>query len=378
MGAYLIRTIAAYLAIQVRTTCVYSYRALVGSYTQTCGLPIPGIGQATGTWYEYQVGSYIMYGRLLPVCARCLFAEVHSLAMGFARWVARWVLLVGVVCFSAVHATRNVEVSFFQNEGSSAREPYTLVAQPDIASFGVVPYQKTLPKTGQALLAYVQWNSWPLMCSAANIGPPNHTGPWVALALRGNCPFAQKTLTAQQLGAEALIIVDTENARGGREPHMADGANTGDELNIPTLLISQEDGKWLGRIKPQYVSIDFSLSGPQVASPNVTVWNLPTSTKGAALLTHYRPWFTESANFKGRVNVQPRFPFLSATVLQCDGKAVTDAGCDSSPAPSPRLAQPWPKRLGTYQIPADSSRAGGSRTRASRKVGTTAALAPCF
>ena len=168
-----------------------------------------------------------------------------------------------------------------------------------------------------------------LMCSAANIGPPNHAGPWVALALRGECPFAQKTLTAQQLGAQALIIVDNENSRGGREPHMADGTNSGDALTIPTLLISREDGAWLRSKQPQYVSIDFTLSGPQVASPNVTVWNLPTTTKGAALLTHYRPWFTDTTNFKGRVNVQPRFPFLSASAMRCDGKTVTAAGCDS-------------------------------------------------
>ena len=125
---------------------------------------------------------------------------------------AAWVLLVGaVVCFDAVRATRNVGINFFHDE-SSAAETHTLSSQPDIASFGVVPYGTV---TGKALLAYVQSTSLPLMCSAANIGPPNHAGPWVALALRGECPFAQKTLTAQQLGAQALIIVDNENSRGG-------------------------------------------------------------------------------------------------------------------------------------------------------------------
>lgn len=61
------------------------------------------------------------------------------------------------------------------------------------------------------------------------------------LLKRGGCSFVQKTLNAQKIGAKLVLITDIidENAE---DVIMIDYTNTGDQINIPSYLISQKEG----------------------------------------------------------------------------------------------------------------------------------------
>ena len=62
----------------------------------------------------------------------------------------------------------------------------------------------------------------------------------IAVALRGTCQFSAKALNAQNAGAQALIIIN--NAPGIQA--MAAG-DAGDQITIPVVMLSQEDGNLL-------------------------------------------------------------------------------------------------------------------------------------
>jgi subtilisin-like proprotein convertase family protein len=61
----------------------------------------------------------------------------------------------------------------------------------------------------------------------------------IALVYRGNCPFVDKVLNAQNAGAIAVIVIN--NQPGGTIPM----GGVSNEINIPSVMISQADGELL-------------------------------------------------------------------------------------------------------------------------------------
>lgn len=62
----------------------------------------------------------------------------------------------------------------------------------------------------------------------------------IAVAIRGSCTFSQKALNAQNAGAAALVIIN--NTAGVQT---MGGGTLGGEVNIPVIMISQQDGNAL-------------------------------------------------------------------------------------------------------------------------------------
>lgn len=67
-----------------------------------------------------------------------------------------------------------------------------------------------------------------------------HARQIVALVERGGCSFAAKALKAQAAGAVAVIVYNDEKA--SYLPKMAADASSFNSINIPGMLIKQEDG----------------------------------------------------------------------------------------------------------------------------------------
>lgn len=65
----------------------------------------------------------------------------------------------------------------------------------------------------------------------------------IVMASRGKCPFAQKTLNAQKIGAHALIIVD--NVQEDVEAILPFSKDSSTEVNvqIPTILIDKQSSE---------------------------------------------------------------------------------------------------------------------------------------
>lgn len=74
-------------------------------------------------------------------------------------------------------------------------------------------------------------------------------GNIIALIDRGDCNFVEKVYQAQQARAAGVVVVDNQQAGEGWLPIMADDG-TGERVQIPSIIISQDDGS---RIK-QYMT----------------------------------------------------------------------------------------------------------------------------
>lgn len=85
-------------------------------------------------------------------------------------------------------------------------------------------------------------NSSLLGCSNASWAGANDVNGSIALVLRGNCSFAQKTLVAQAAGATAVIVVNYQN-EVFQMTYPADLAN--EQYSIPSIMVSSFTGWYL-------------------------------------------------------------------------------------------------------------------------------------
>ena len=100
----------------------------------------------------------------------------------------------------------------------------------------------------------------------------------VVLAMRGGCSFEAKARAAQEAGAAALIVVDTENAplmamaaEGPEDVSERDSSGTS-EVNIPVALVTADTGSALLHLArmPRGARARVSLRRPGSLDPTPT------------------------------------------------------------------------------------------------------------
>jgi len=78
----------------------------------------------------------------------------------------------------------------------------------------------------------------------------------IVMVDRGSCSFVTKTRNAQQIGAKALIIINNNDDDINNIYAIDDG--TGEDISIPSMIISQKDGQILKdylKKKPQFENL---------------------------------------------------------------------------------------------------------------------------
>ncbi len=146
--------------------------------------------------------------------------------------------------------TGQTVTNFFVNSPASIAASYFAVE----AGFG--PGLTTTPVTGNLVLVDDGTANGSEGCNALiNGGALNNN---IALIDRGNCPFVDKVLNAQNAGADACIVCN--NAAGA--PFAMGGANGA--ITIPSVMISQADCAIIRAQLGSGVNVSLSNSGPAV------------------------------------------------------------------------------------------------------------------
>ena len=95
--------------------------------------------------------------------------------------------------------------------------------------------------------------------TAANAAAMNGN---IALIERGDCPFIQKVKTAQDAGAKAVIVVNRDDGSKtdwSSEPIVMGGTEGANDIKIPSLMISTQDGaKLKNALKNSTVTVSLS------------------------------------------------------------------------------------------------------------------------
>lgn len=98
---------------------------------------------------------------------------------------------------------------------------------------------------------------------------------------RGSCDFVKKVRNAEDAGAGLAIIIDNEREDVHRIEMIDDGAGAG--LRIPSMLISEEDGRRL---------TDFLATASQDQIENVMMLAEFDLTQTEDDVVHYDLWYS--------------------------------------------------------------------------------------
>lgn len=108
-----------------------------------------------------------------------------------------------------------------------------------LANYGYVPYGKSL--IGTLHLASPRNGCLPLEPFMTN---NSHSDPSPIVVMeRGGCHFVTKTNYAQLIGAKLALIIDNKNEDEDYVIMIDDGDGLGQDISIPTIMISKNDGK---------------------------------------------------------------------------------------------------------------------------------------
>lgn len=127
-----------------------------------------------------------------------------------------------------------------------------------------------------------------------------HKEKRVMLVERGGCSFAQKVRVAEDFGAGAVIIVDSQSSFLTKDDiHtviMSDKRHNGKEIKIPSMLISYEEGKLLidavssmTNTKGDSAIVELSWNVPSNNIVKMDVWMVPSNKAAYTFLSEFRP-----------------------------------------------------------------------------------------
>lgn len=148
--------------------------------------------------------------------------------------------------------------------------------------------------------------------------------PLIAILERGDCTFVTKVRHAQELGAQAAIIVDNRVEAG--IPYMADDGN-GKGINIPSVLIHKTDGDVL--LAAVTAAADPSVKGKDVMATisfnvprpdNRVEWTFFADSAGNnadGMQNFKRSWGPVDKALGSSALFTPRYWFLDGLQLEC-------------------------------------------------------------
>lgn len=115
-----------------------------------------------------------------------------------------------------------------------------------LANFGNIPY-------GHSIIGKLWYDPEnPDGCNKFSInitgfGDPDATPSPIVLVTRGNCPFVKKVRNIEHAGGSLAIIADNKPGERVESVIMVDDGS-GNGINIPSMLISQKDGKTISKL----------------------------------------------------------------------------------------------------------------------------------
>jgi len=115
----------------------------------------------------------------------------------------------------------------------------------------------------------------------------------IVMVRRGNCSFFKKVSVARKKGAHAVIIVDSEDSglttRDIRRMVISDDGNGG-AIDIPSMLISKEEGKMLiEAAKTSQVIVELAWDVPTNEIVVMDLWMSSGSTETLRFLQEFAP-----------------------------------------------------------------------------------------
>lgn len=138
----------------------------------------------------------------------------------------------------------------------------------NIASFGVVPYGRTI--YGTVVKAHPLDACTPLADFALD---PESPGPAIALVERGSCHFAQKVLNAQLAGAVLVLIGDSITESVDQVILYEGNEELVKKITIPSLLVSKREAENFLNVlnsptptEPITLAVDFVLTARRSTS----------------------------------------------------------------------------------------------------------------
>lgn len=126
----------------------------------------------------------------------------------------------------------------------------------------------------------------------------------IVLVDRGNCTFVTKTRNAQNMGAHAIVIIDSKEFEDVDDIYMADDG-TGSDVVIPALLISKHNGQAIkkyiegGSSSPIILSFKFDIRQTNTVEYNIFMSS--DSEEIYQVLSEFRQFYDEiqkESNFK--------------------------------------------------------------------------------
>jgi hypothetical protein len=161
-----------------------------------------------------------------------------------------------------------------------------------MGNFGNPPYGSTI--TGLLV------DEKSTACSALSpLGDLEHNATPVLMLDRGDCAFVVKVRNAQNIGARAVIIVNSDDS-DVEKIVMTDNGAAGN-LDIPAFLIRREDGTILrnmveGRFSQIYMSIGFEVPKSAGSTAEVSIWLQSSDETGMKLLSDFSPYAAKLPN----------------------------------------------------------------------------------
>jgi len=192
------------------------------------------------------------------------------------------------------------------------------------ASFGSPNYGGSI--TGQ--LFY--WKSAHLGCKPLDrsLIPENHRGRTIVVMLdRGNCTFVQKVRDAEDIAANAVIIVNSDDEL----VTMADDG-TGRNIGVPSVLISKSEGAKLEAAVNSGKQIMVEMSWDMPHPDNHVEWELWTSSDDMRAASFVSNFIAPALALGKSVSFTPNYGILDGSWYGCDtaglpcGRQCTNGG----------------------------------------------------
>lgn len=179
------------------------------------------------------------------------------------------------------------------------------------ASFGVPNYGGSI--TGQ--LFY--WPQKHLGCEPLdrNLIPESHRGRTIIVVLdRGNCTFVQKVRDAENVAANAVVIVNSDDSH---RLTMADDG-TGRNIGIPSVLISRSEGLRLENSIQLNTKIMVEMSWSMPHPDNHVEWELWTSSDDRNAASFVSEFIQPALALGQSVSFKPNYGIIDGSWYGCD------------------------------------------------------------
>lgn len=188
--------------------------------------------------------------------------------------------------------------------GASQEEDGKIFLQGSTAAFGNPYFLEKV--AGQLIYAASTADSW---CTEASYNMPEADSGKKAIYLipRGGCSFVQKVQVAQDKGAHAVLILDSEDSditsRTRLRQIIMGTDGYAQSIVIPSILIFKDDAKLLIDEASRGTKIDVELdwSVPTAEEPEIQFWTSPGNLEGVRFLrdfSKYAMMFREHIKFK--------------------------------------------------------------------------------